>query len=724
MAHEPGANHSHRQNSVLLVNVVNRRHTMRYSMRRAFAALSTMVFLLSLAVSRVEAAKPLSVDDLVKLIELQIDDSAIIGKIKKEGAGFPVTDAALEKLRDAGASAKVLEAVRGAGKPKQPPAGGKAVSYADVVKLLDLGIDEQEILKRLEKSPTLFTLGADQVDELKKKGAGATLLAALQGKRAGGASPSGDVTDFVIILDCSGSMKARTKDGQMKMAAAKKVVTELIQNIPDGLNVAFMVYGHEVFSRLDDPRNCQAVKVVRSLSEIDAAGKQELAAFIHKLQPTGATPIALALRTAAAELARNDAFCGLVLITDGMESCKGDPDAEAAKLAENPKLTFGLNIIGFDVDGKEQAAVEGIAKAAGDKGKYYNAKTAADLKDMVGKIHKDLQQASAAPEQRDTRKYSAGGKAVKPGTFFHDAPAVKPDDYKGELAFMQAHYYMVPVKAGEELRVIAQVQKANYQAQSFSNSNINQTFSITIYNQDLAPVMREKTDVKDNPTTPSSVRALWTPETDGWVYVAVAASDNHNGNGEPVTVDDGAKVKGATYTLKIKHEGTAEAGQPLKRLNAKAGAAFDAAGELEAPGMAATDLKLGEVVFYRFKAEKGETFQVSAGIQKPWYSAHYVAVFSIEAKYTLTVYDDDQVQVASKELKIPKNPPDGYSFSVECPVTISGNVYVSLACENSGGALDTKDPKPGRVVVQVTGDAPGAAADGKNPFRGVKADSK
>jgi hypothetical protein len=55
-------------------------------------------------------------------------------------------------------------------------AGGKGVSYADVVKLLDLGIDEQEILKRLAKSPTLFTLGADQVDELKKKGARATLV--------------------------------------------------------------------------------------------------------------------------------------------------------------------------------------------------------------------------------------------------------------------------------------------------------------------------------------------------------------------------------------------------------------------------------------------------------------------------------------------------------------------------------------------------------------------
>src|SRR5207302_1322572 len=110
---------------------------------------------------------------------------------------------------------------------------------------------------------------------------------------------------------------------------AKKVVTDLVRNVPDGLNLAFMVYGHEVFPRLNDPRNCQAVKVVRPLSEIDGKGKEELAQFIQKLQPTGATPIALALRMAAVELARNDAFGGLVLITDGMESCKGDPSAEA-----------------------------------------------------------------------------------------------------------------------------------------------------------------------------------------------------------------------------------------------------------------------------------------------------------------------------------------------------------------------------------------------------------
>src|SRR5262245_8749540 len=213
---------------------------MRFTLRAATAALLSMLLLFGLAISRASAAQPLSEGDIVKLIELQIDDAVIIGKIKKEGTGFPVTDALIEKLRDAGASDKVLNAVCEAGNQKPPSAaGGKAVSYADVMKLLDLGIDEAEIMKRLAKSPTLFTLGADQVAELKKKGASEALLAALRGKRGGGASVSGDVTDFVIILDCSGSMKARTKDGQMKMAAAKKVVTELIQNIPDGMNLAF-----------------------------------------------------------------------------------------------------------------------------------------------------------------------------------------------------------------------------------------------------------------------------------------------------------------------------------------------------------------------------------------------------------------------------------------------------------------------------------------------------
>src|SRR5690242_20019781 len=153
------------------------------------------VAIVVLAFARPAHAAPLSEQDLTKLIELELGEQAIVAKLQKDGVSFKVDDAAAARLKKAGASDAVINAARKAGEAKPALAGGKPVTYADVLKLLQLGIDEGEILKRLEKSPTLFTLGADQADELKKAGASDKLLAALSGTRSA-APQSGDISNL------------------------------------------------------------------------------------------------------------------------------------------------------------------------------------------------------------------------------------------------------------------------------------------------------------------------------------------------------------------------------------------------------------------------------------------------------------------------------------------------------------------------------------------------
>ncbi|HEX6986852.1 MAG TPA: hypothetical protein VF170_15855, partial [Planctomycetaceae bacterium] len=65
----------------------------------------------------------------------------------------------------------------------------------------------------------------------------------------------------------------------------------------------------------------------------------------------------------------------MVLVSDGMETCKGDPAREAAALAEKFNLTFG--VVGFDVRPEERKSLEAIAEAG--NGKYYDARSAAEL---------------------------------------------------------------------------------------------------------------------------------------------------------------------------------------------------------------------------------------------------------------------------------------------------------------------------------------------------------
>jgi hypothetical protein len=181
--------------------------------------------------------------------------------------------------------------------------------------------------------------------------------------------------------------------------------------------------------------------------------------------------------------------------------------------------------------------------------------------------------------------------------------------------------------------------------------------------------------------------------------------------------------KPSPYALTIKVDGEAAATgtpQPLARSESKAGNGFGEAGELADPSLTTTDLKLGEVVFYRLNVKKGDPLQASAAFAKPWYNA---GNGNIKATYILTLYDDDHVQMAQKKVAVELNPPDAQTLSVNASATISGRVYISVSCENTGEAVYPEDfkPKPGHVAVQVNGAKADPAAD---PFKGAKGDDK
>jgi hypothetical protein len=394
------------------------------------------------------ADKPLGEQEIVTLLGLGIDAEAVSARIKKGGVSFEVNDAALEKLKQAGAGDAVLAAVRSSAKPKASVAPADAVTYEQVQQLLSLGIGEDAILKRLERSPTIFTLDARQTEALKKAGATDKLLAAMAGQRPS-AAISSDISDLAIILDCSGSMRELTPEREMKMAAAKRVVTDLVQKIPEGLNVTFVIYGHEAFGAANDPRNCKAVKVVRPLSPLDISGKAQLTQLISGLQPIGATPIALALRTAGQELAKNNALSGVVLVTDGLESCQGDPAAEAAALLANLKVTFGVNVIGFGVKPEENAALQSIAEAG--KGKYYAAADAAALTAAIAAIALEIQAQAKPPEAVTSSRRAI--KVVEPAIELAPMKEIILAEAGAAKNVLNAYARAKVAKYGEEIRI-------------------------------------------------------------------------------------------------------------------------------------------------------------------------------------------------------------------------------------------------------------------------------
>ncbi len=254
----------------------------------------------------------------------------------------------------------------------------RAVTFDQLLEYVELGVPAAKLEQLVADSPTRFVLGEKQLDRLRAAGASEGLLQALANP-APVVGSGDDASDFVLILDCSGSMNDRLPDGGTKWQAAQRAALDMVSRIPPGRRLSLIVYGTDL------ARKCHAVDVVRELAPLETADQRELAEFIGRLKAVGHTPIARSLELAGAQLETAQGLSSIILITDGMESCHGDPAAVAAQLVENlPHLRGGINVIGFGLGGEESRQVANIATAG--RGAFYDAQTADQLLASVRKI--------------------------------------------------------------------------------------------------------------------------------------------------------------------------------------------------------------------------------------------------------------------------------------------------------------------------------------------------
>jgi WD40 repeat protein len=120
-----------------------------FQARRVVGLALVVVFgLAACGPARAQDPKPLNEAELLKLVELQQKVEAMLSRIEKKGVDPAVDDAAVERLKKAGASLAVVTAIRRAREPKRSPAG----SFTAVVKSA-FPIDHTNTLIRMAISP-------------------------------------------------------------------------------------------------------------------------------------------------------------------------------------------------------------------------------------------------------------------------------------------------------------------------------------------------------------------------------------------------------------------------------------------------------------------------------------------------------------------------------------------------------------------------------------------
>lgn len=189
----------------------------------------------------------------------------------------------------------------------------------------------------------------------------------------------------MFVVDFSNSMWGQI-DGTAKVEIAKKAFSGFVDTLPEGSQAGLMTYGHRRKSDCGD---------VETLIAVSPLNREKMKSAITTLKPRGKTPITDALRMAAKDLGINDRPSRLVLISDGIETCGGDPCALAAELAKTG-VDFKAHVIGFDIASKaDQAKIACIAHLTG--GKYWNAEDADGLAEAL-KQTAEVEQTDVADE--------------------------------------------------------------------------------------------------------------------------------------------------------------------------------------------------------------------------------------------------------------------------------------------------------------------------------------
>ncbi len=174
-----------------------------------------------------------------------------------------------------------------------------------------------------------------------------------------------------IVVDASRSMWGQI-DGVSKMQIAKETLEDVSYWLPADIDLALRAYGSTSAS---ESNNCADSNLLVPFGEMN---RDRIRGAIAGLRPTGQTPIAYALNQAGRDFGKLESDRIIVLVSDGIESCGGDPVQAAYALREQG---ITAHLIGFGLGNaadEDTASLQAVARASG--GRYVTASSAEELK--------------------------------------------------------------------------------------------------------------------------------------------------------------------------------------------------------------------------------------------------------------------------------------------------------------------------------------------------------
>lgn len=258
-----------------------------------------------------------------------------------------------------------------------------------------------------------------------------------------------------VILDASNSMNEEV-EGVAKIVTAKQVIASLASSLDPSIQMSLRVYGDHFDPLGTKEKACQDSALAVGFG---ANNREQIVAAAQSVIAKGYTPIAFSLQQAynLDLMPIQEGSQSIILVSDGKESCGGDPCALVKELKARGVNTV-IHTVGFAVDAQTRAQLECIAKETG--GQYYDAKNASALQESFKQVQQQLQTMVGTKSQWS---YDFQGQEIASGSNCSGAPSIgagkyvmrnlanSPNEKLGEIK----HCVLIPLKASQNLTVKA-----------------------------------------------------------------------------------------------------------------------------------------------------------------------------------------------------------------------------------------------------------------------------
>lgn len=179
-------------------------------------------------------------------------------------------------------------------------------------------------------------------------------------------------TRILFVFDASYSMYGLW-ESDIKINIARRILISMVDSLQhiDNVQMALRVYGHQ---SPVPPQDCTDTRLEVPFGKNNASVIRQRLRFI---EPKGTTPIAGSLAQCPNDFPPcSDCRNIIILITDGMEECKGDPCAVSEDLQKRGIILKPF-IIGIGID-------EGFHETFDCVGRFYNANHEETFKELLG----------------------------------------------------------------------------------------------------------------------------------------------------------------------------------------------------------------------------------------------------------------------------------------------------------------------------------------------------